>query len=74
MPEQRPRTSLPYILHQADMLAARVEWEKEWLPKFSQNSVEEPRKQFNLKLKPSNKSKALNTVASSGLKNMLDNL
>ena len=74
MPEQRPRTSLPYILHQADMLAARVEWEKEWLPKFSQNSVEEPRKQFNLKSKPSNKSKALNTVASSGLKNMLDNL
>jgi hypothetical protein len=74
MPEQRPRTSLPYILHQADMLAARVEWEKEWLPKFSQNSVEEPKKQFNLKSKQSSKSKALNTIKSPGLKNMLDSL
>ena len=33
MPEQRPRTSLPFILHQADMLASRVEWEKQWLLK-----------------------------------------
>ena len=76
MPEQRPRTSLPYILHQADMLAARVEWEKEWLPKFSQNNVEEPKKQFNLSSnkKSSAKSKALNTVSSTGLKNMLDSL
>ena len=70
MPEQRPRTSLPYILHQADMLAARVEWEKEWLPKFSQNNVEEPKKQHNLK----SKSKALNKVSSEGLRNMLDSL
>ena len=74
MPEQRPRTSLPYILHQADMLAARVEWEKEWLPKFSQNSVEEPKKQFNLKSNTNVKSKALNKLSSPGLKNMLDNL
>ena len=74
MPEQRPRTSLPFILHQADMLASRVEWEKEWLPKFSQNSLEEPKKQFNLKNKSSVKNKALNTVSSKGLKNMLDNL
>ena len=74
MPEQRPRTSLPYILHQADMLAARVEWEKEWLPKFSQNSVEEPKKQFNLKSNANVKSKALNKLSSPGLKNMLDNL
>ena len=74
MPEQRPRTSLPYILHQADMIAARVEWEMEWLPKFSQNNVEEPKKEFNFKSKHNNKSKALNTVKSQGLKNMLDNL
>ena len=74
MPEQRPRTALPYILHQADMLAARVEWEKEWLPKFSQNNVEEPKKQFNLKSNTNVKSKALNKLSSPGLKNMLDNL
>ena len=34
MPEQKPRTSLPFILHQADMMAARIEFEIEWLPKF----------------------------------------
>jgi|TARA_B100000287_G_scaffold237894_1_gene223779 hypothetical protein len=75
MPEQKPRTSLPYILHQADMLAARVEWEMEWLPKFSQNSVEEPKKQFKLSNnKTSTKNKALNSIKSEGLKNMLDNI
>lgn len=34
MVEQKPRTSLPYILHQADLMAARIEFEEEWLPKF----------------------------------------
>jgi len=34
-PESRLRTTLPIILHQADMLASRVEWEREWLPKFT---------------------------------------
>ena len=31
--ESKLRCSLPLILHQADILAARVEWEKEWLDK-----------------------------------------
>jgi hypothetical protein len=31
--ESKLRCSLPLILHQADMIAARVEWEKEWLDK-----------------------------------------
>ena len=75
MPETKPRTSLPYILHQADLLAARVEFEREWLPKLKgENNVEEPKKQFTLKSKQSSKSKALNTIKSPGLKNMLDNL
>ena len=34
-PESRLRTTLPIILHQADMLASRVEWERDWLPKLS---------------------------------------
>lgn len=34
LPEQKPRTSLIYIIHQADMMAARIEWEKQWLNKF----------------------------------------
>lgn len=75
MPETKPRTSLPYILHQADLLAARIEFEREWLPKLKgENNVEEQKKQFTLKSKQSSKSKALNTIKSPGLKNMLDNL
>jgi hypothetical protein len=34
LPEQKPRTSLPFIVHQADLMAARIEFEIEWLPKF----------------------------------------
>ena len=76
MPEQKPRTALPFILHQADMLAARVEWEQEWLPKFSKNNLESQKKVSTLSnnKKPSTKNRALNTVKSEGLKNMLDNL
>ena len=75
LPEQKPRTSLPYILHQADLMAARIEFEQEWLPKLKEkNSVEPQKKNFTLKSKSTAKSKALNTVSSPGLKNMLDSL
>ena len=77
LPEQKPRTSLPYILHQADLMAARIEFEQEWLPKLKgENSVEPQKKNFTLQSnkKISTKSKALNTVSSPGLKNMLDSL
>ena len=43
MPEQKPRTCLPFVLHQADLMAARIEFEREWLPKFK-NSVEAPKR------------------------------
>ncbi len=33
-PESRPRTSLIFIIHQADIVAARIEFEREWFPKF----------------------------------------
>jgi hypothetical protein len=33
-PETKPRTSLIYIIHQADLMAARIEFEKEWNPKL----------------------------------------
>jgi len=75
MPEQKPRTSLPFILHQADLMAARIEFEREWLPKLKgENSVEKPKENFTLKSKSNLKSKALNTIKSEGLKNMLDSL
>ena len=79
MPEQKPRTSLPFILHQADMMAARIEFEIEWLPKFK-NSVDGVNKNYTLsantkeKTKSTAKGKALGSIKSQGLKNMLDNL
>ena len=48
MPEQKPRTSLPFILHQADMMAARIEFEIEWLPKFKNPT---PPKKDNFSIK-----------------------
>ena len=41
-PESRLRTNLPIILHQADMLASRVEWERHWLPKLNQEKTLTP--------------------------------
>ena len=79
MPEQKPRTSLPYIIHQADIMAARIEFEHEWLPKLK-NNVDNSKKNFTLgsatnnKTNTATKTKALGTIKSEGLKNMLNNL
>ena len=77
MPEQKPRTALPFILHQADMMAARIEFEKEWLPKFSRDNLATTKNNFTLgdnKKNTSIKSKALSNIGSKGLKSMLDQL
>ena len=80
MPEQKPRTSLPYIIHQADLMAARIEFEREWLPKLKGEVNSVPNKKENFTLgKTSNKKiptkdKALGSIKSEGLKNMLNNL
>jgi hypothetical protein len=42
-PETKLRTSLPYIIHQADLLAARVEFEREWLDKLNGTPIEQPK-------------------------------
>ena len=77
MPEQKPRTSLPFILHQADLMAARIEFEREWLPKLKGN-LEGQKDNFTLnatkKSNPTKQQKALGSITSPGLKNMLDNL
>ena len=79
LPEQKPRTSLPFIVHQADLMAARIEFEREWLPKL-QSNVDTQKKSFTLENKkttpstPATKAKALSSVKSEGLKNLLDNL
>ena len=73
-PEQKPRTSLPYILHQADLMAARIEFEREWFPKFK-NSVPPQEENFTLKeTKKSTKDKALSQLESKGLKDLFDKL
>ena len=75
MPELKPRTSLVFIIHQADLMASRIEFEKEWLPVF-QGNVDPKKKNYTLNgnSKSSTKTKALGTIKSQGLKNMLDNL
>ena len=75
MPEQKPRTSLPFILHQADLMAARIEFEREWLPRFK-NSVPPQKENFtlNTESKKSTKDKALSQLESKGLKDLFDKL
>ena len=75
MPEQKPRTSLPFILHQADLMAARIEFEREWLPKFK-NPVPTQEENFTLtkETKKSTKDKALSQLESKGLKDLFDKL
>ena len=42
-PETKLRTSLPIIIHQADMMAARIEFEREWLDKLNVTPVDKPK-------------------------------
>ena len=77
MPETKPRTPLPFILHQADLMAARIEFEREWLPKFKEeNNLDASKKGFTLgdNKKSSAKTKALSSIESGGLKNIIDKL
>lgn len=80
-PETKPRTSLIFIVHQADLLAARVEFEREWFPKFKGNlSPSNPN--FILgngkattkpaTRKPAIKTQALGNIKSEGLKGVMD--
>jgi hypothetical protein len=73
LPETKPRTSLIFIIHQADLMAARIEFEKEWFPKFKEGKnptlTNSPQT-----TKTTIKTKALGNIKSEGLKNMLDSL
>jgi len=60
LPETKPRTSLIFIVQQADMLASRVEFEHEWLPKFLVEKPKSVKKAF--KTKQDNVNKALKDV------------
>jgi hypothetical protein len=73
LPEQKPRTSLVFIIHQADFLATRIEFEREWLPKFNGKAKSEIKKAVSPS-KITKQTKALGTIKSAGLKSMLDKL
>jgi hypothetical protein len=76
-PETKPRTSLVYVLHQADLMAARIEFEKEWLPKLLGPKQETPKKESNFKLNKNNsavKQKALKTMANPALAELMKNI
>jgi hypothetical protein len=76
--EQKPRTSLPFILHQADLMAARIEFELEWLPKLNaKDNLESNPKVGTLQNKPKsipNSQKALKSIGSSGLSDGLSSM
>lgn len=80
--EQKPRTCLPYILHQADIMASRIEFEEEHADLLSpgrKTSIEN-KKESNFKLETKKtpiKQKALssiNTGVTSNLMNLLKDL
>ena len=78
-PETKPRTSIMFVLHQADLLAARVEFEKEWLPKLlgpKQEQPKEPKKDnFSLNKNTSaTKQKALKKMANPALAELMKNI
>ena len=75
-PETKPRTSLIFVLHQADLMAARIEFETEWLPKLlGEKKVEEKKPTNNFKLNNSaNKQKALKKLANPALAELMKNI
>lgn len=78
-PEQKPRSALPFIIHQADLMASRIEFERVWLPIFKaeEENLDKLKKSHKLskgKEKKSIKEKALSTVGSNDLQNILKNL
>jgi hypothetical protein len=76
MPETKPRTSIIFILHQADLLAARVEFECEWLPKLLNNNTNTKPKPVTSFKAPAVKQKALSNLSKSnpGLADLIKNL
>lgn len=86
IPENKPRTCMPYILHQADLMAARIEFEQYFNPILKdklkkeevKNNLDTKEKNYTLNPKLNTYQKSLKTYKSSKLDNslgrMLDNL
>ena len=74
--ESKLRTALPYILHQADILAARVEWEKEWSGKIGTSKPREAKPSTPTQFKQQAEAKKLASIGKGNpnLLNALKNL
>jgi hypothetical protein len=72
-PETKPRTALVFIVHQADLMAARIEFEQVWMPKLKGEVTQNNPLNFTIKEKKT-KTKALGSIKSEGLKSLLDNI
>lgn len=74
-PEARLRTNLPIILHHADMMASRIEWENHYLPKLDGTGPKQEIKAKTLS-KPQASSEAMARVSAKnpGLMAALQNL
>ena len=68
-PETKLRTSLPFIIHQADLLAARIEFEREWLDKLNGTPVEQPKQTI---LQPNKKPVQITVPENSNLKDIMN--
>jgi hypothetical protein len=75
-PETKPRTALVFIVHQADLMAARIEFEQVWIPKFKGEVTQNNSSNFTIEKnkKAPVKTKALSNIKSEGLKSLLDNI
>ena len=75
-PETKPRTALVFIVHQADLMAARIEFEQVWMPKLKGEVTQSNSSNFTIEKnkKSPAKTKALGSIKSEGLKSLLDNI
>jgi hypothetical protein len=72
--ESKLRSSLALILHQADMLASRVEWEKEWLGKVGVAKPKEIKPTTPAQFKQNAEAKKLHNIGSKGNTDLLNAL
>ena len=75
-PETKPRTALVFIVHQADLMAARIEFEQVWIPKLKGEVTQNNSSNFTIEKNKKSpvKTKALGNIKSEGLKSLLDNI
>ena len=72
--ESKLRSSLALILHQADMVASRVEWEKEWLDKVGVAKPKEVKPATPAQYKQNAEAKKLHNIGSKANTDLLNAL